>query len=176
MNIQPRLQGELINVRPLYVTDFDDLFLAASDPLIWEQHPQPDRYQRPTFEQFFKDAIESKGALAISDEITSKIIGTSRYYEYSAQQSRVIIGYTFLARSNWGGAYNRELKRLMLDHAFHYVETVLFHVGERNIRSQKALLKIGATFSEQIVKTLQTGVIQKTDIFRITRKSLKLSE
>ena len=143
LNIQPALTGDLIELRPLRRSDSAELFKAASDPLIWEMHPQPDRYRPEVFKLFFSEALDSHGALAIIDRQTSEIIGTSRYYEYSKDRSSVAIGYTFLARKYWGGLYNRELKRLMVNHALESVATTYFHVGLGNKRSQRAMLKIG---------------------------------
>lgn len=144
--LQPHLTGTLIELRPLRAADFDALFEAASDPLIWEQHPEPDRYKREVFQRFFDGAIESKGAFAVIDRRTRRIIGSSRYCDLKPAESEVEIGWTFLERAYWGGAYNAELKALMLKHAFRFVERVVFVVGERNLRSQKALQKIGARF------------------------------
>ncbi len=87
--------------------------------------------------------MTSKGALAITDLKNSKIVGTSRYYYYEPENSSVVIGYTFLTREYWGGKYNRELKKLMVNHALGFVKTTYFHVGVGNIRSQKAMLKVG---------------------------------
>ena len=78
------------------------------------------------------------------DAPTREVIGTSRYHDYDPVRSEVEIGWTFLARRCWGGTYNGELKRLMLDHAFRFVETVLFVVAPGNIRSQRAVEKLGA--------------------------------
>ena len=129
--------------------DFEALFKAASDPLIWEQHPEPDRYKREVFRKFFDSAMESKGAFVIIERKSGTIIGSSRYYEYRPERREVIVGFTFLERKFWGGAYNGELKSLMLDYAFRFVDRVLFQVGENNLRSQKALEKIGARFLER---------------------------
>jgi N-acetyltransferase len=136
--------GELLELRPLRPDDWDALFAVASDPLIWEQHPAPDRYTEPVFRQFFREALESGGAFAVLDRATGKIIGSSRYFGYDSAAREIEIGWTFLARSYWGGRYNHELKRLMLDHAFQFVDRVLFFVGPNNLRSQKALEKMGA--------------------------------
>jgi N-acetyltransferase len=142
------LRGELIELRPLRAEDFDALFQAASDPLIWEQHPEPDRCDREVFQRFFDSAIASGGAFAIIDLKSRKIIGSSRYWDYNPDRREVEIGWTFLQRAFWGGAYNRELKSLMLDHAFRFVDRVLFRVGENNVRSQRALEKIAARLVE----------------------------
>ena len=142
-DLQPNLKGELIELRPLTSDDWDDLFSVASDPLIWEQHPESDRYKEDVFKLFFREAMESGGAFVIIDKESQQIIGSTRFHGYAPEKSEIEIGWTFLARSYWGGRYNRELKQLMLTHAFKFVESVVLLVGENNIRSQKATEKIG---------------------------------
>jgi RimJ/RimL family protein N-acetyltransferase len=143
-DLQPHLKGDLIELRPLMPEDWDDLFAVAADPLIWAQHPENDRYKEDVFKVFFKDALESGGAFVVIDTKTRQIIGSTRFYGYDPEKSEVEIGWTFLARKCWGGRYNREMKQLLLGHAFQFVENVVFYVGENNIRSQKATEKIGA--------------------------------
>lgn len=142
--LQPTLQNEYIRAEPLKSTDFEILYAVASDPLIWEQHPNKDRYKREVFETFFQGAMESGGAFLVFDNQINRLIGSSRYYEFSAEKKSVAIGYTFFARDHWGGTYNPALKKLMLDHAFQFVDNVIFHIGINNIRSQKAIEKLGA--------------------------------
>ena len=141
--LQPHLKGELIELRPLRPEDWDDLFAVASDRLIWEQHPESDRYKEEIFKVFFREALECGGAFVIIDTMSQQIIGSTRFYGYDPEKSEIEIGWTFLARNYWGGRYNRELKDLMLAHAFKFVENVVFLVGENNVRSQKATEKIG---------------------------------
>jgi len=141
--LQPNLKGELIELRPLRPEDWDDLFAVASDPLIWEQHPESDRYKEDVFKVFFREALECGGAFVIVDTKTQQIIGSTRFHGYDPEKSEIEIGWTFLARNYWGGRYNRELKDLMLAHAFKFVENVMFLVGENNVRSQRATEKIG---------------------------------
>ncbi len=141
--LQPRLVGELIEVRPLRPDDWESLFAVASDPLIWEQHPARDRYQEEVFREFFREALETGSAFVVIDRKTGQTIGSSRYFGNDPVGRVVEIGWTFLARAFWGGEYNRELKRLMLDHAFKFVDTVVFVIGATNFRSQKALERIG---------------------------------
>jgi Acetyltransferases, including N-acetylases of ribosomal proteins len=141
---QPHLKGKLIELRPLAPDDWDELFAVASDSLIWEQHPERDRYKEDVFRIFFKDALESGGAFVIIDRKTQHIIGSTRFYGYDPEKSEIEIGWTFLARKFWGGRYNAEMKRLLLNHAFKFVESVVFFVGEDNVRSQKAMEKVGA--------------------------------
>jgi len=146
-DLQPTLKGSLVELRPLATTDFDALFKAASDPLLWEQHPEPNRYQEATFRAFFEEALASGGALVALDRATDQIIGSSRYHGYDAEGSVIEIGWTFLARSHWGGRYNGEMKRLMLEHAFKSVQRVIFTIGPDNRRSQRAVEKIGGVRS-----------------------------
>jgi len=144
-DLQPHLKGELIELRPLKPDDWKELFAVASDPLIWEQHPESDRHLEDVFKIFFSDALESRGAFVILDRMTQQIIGSTRFYGYDPEKSEIEIGWTFLARKYWGGRYNAEMKRLLLNHAFKFVENVVFFVGEDNVRSQKAMEKVGAT-------------------------------
>lgn len=156
----PSLADDSISLSPLKVNDLERLYLAASDPLIWINHPSPLRYKREEFLTWFKAALDSQSALVVRENISGKVIGSSRYYEYDQVQSTLAIGYTFLARSHWGGKTNARLKKLMLDHAFQKVKTVWFHVDVRNIRSQKAMEKIGAVFSHVAEKALSGGIEQ----------------
>ena len=151
--LQPNLKGQLIELRPLRPEDWDDLFAVASDPLIWEQHPESDRYKEDVFKVFFREALESGGAFVIIDRKNQQIIGSTRFYGYIPEKSEIEIGWTFLARKYWGGPYNRELKQLMLAHAFKFVENVVFLVGENNVRSQRATEKIGG---------IRNGMVEKT--------------
>ena len=140
-------EGDLVLLRPTRADDWQEMFAAASDPLIWAGHPARDRYTESGFRKYFDGALQSGGALTIIDKATGRIVGCSRYHDYEPQRSRVEIGYSFLIRSCWGGAVNGEVKRLMLRHAFRYVDTVQFAVAEDNVRSRKACEKIGAILS-----------------------------
>lgn len=168
MQLQPVLHGPRLRLRPLKDADFDALYDAASDPLIWALHPASNRHERPIFEQFFETAMASRGAFAIERKSDRKIIGTSRYYDATGKES-VAIGFTFLTREHWGGDWNRELKFIMLDHAFIYVRRVLFHVGEHNLRSRKAMEKIGAKFIGRIERSKPDGSPDPTVIYEIRK-------
>src|SRR5947207_1909048 len=171
-DLQPILKGELIELRPLRPQDFDALFSAASDPKIWEQHPESDRYQREVFQKFFDGALESNGEFAIIERKSGRIIGSSRYCNFTKHE--VEGGWSFLEREFWGGTYNRELKQLMLDHAFRFVDRVLFVVGEQNFRSQKALAKIGASFLKKVQLPAGNRILKTNIVFVITAKSYRV--
>lgn len=145
---QPTLKGNLLELRPLQTTDYYDLYKVASDPLIWQQHPDSDRHKEEIFKVFFCEAIESKGALIAIDSKVDQIIGSSRFHGYNKSKSEIEIGWTFLARTYWGGAYNKEMKHLMLQHAFKFVNNVVFIIGPQNIRSQRSIEKIGGVRTE----------------------------
>ena len=166
--------GDRIEVRPLKPEDWRDLFAVASDPLIWEQHPASDRYQEEVFKDFFHEALASGGALVVLDRKTERIIGSSRYFGFDPAKSEIEIGWTFLARAYWGGKFNGELKRLMLDHAFQFVDSVVFLIGQKNLRSQKAVEKIGGVRDGLREKTNSQGEIVVDFVYRITRPRITL--
>jgi N-acetyltransferase len=144
---QPTLTGALLQLRPLRADDWDALFAVASDPLLWAQHPDSDRYQESVFRQFFADALSSGGALVAIERATDEIVGSSRFHGFDAEQSVIEIGWSFLARRCWGGTYNGEMKRLMLQHAFATVDRVIFVIGPENHRSRRAVEKIGGVYA-----------------------------
>jgi RimJ/RimL family protein N-acetyltransferase len=171
-DLQPSLQGMLVELQPLRPEDFDDLYAVASDPLIWEQHPARDRYQEEVFRAFFRDALGSGGALLALDRRDGRVIGSSRFHGHDPEKREVEIGWTFLARSHWGGAFNRDMKRLMLRHAFRFVETVLFRVGPQNLRSQRAVEKLGAVR----VGTGPDGTGRESVLYRLTAATFAQQE
>jgi len=140
---QPILKGKLLELRPLQSQDYQGLYAVASDPLVWEQHPVSNRHEEAVFQGLFAESLASGGALVAIDAGSRQIIGSSRFHDYRDQESQVEIGWTFLARSYWGGVYNGEMKRVMLEHAFRFVDHVVFRIGVNNVRSQKAVEKIG---------------------------------
>ncbi len=142
---QPVLKSKLVELRPLLAQDYEGLYAVAADSLIWAQHPDPNRHEAAAFRAFFKESLASGGALVALDVPGQRIIGSSRFHGYREQESEVEIGWTFLARAYWGGVYNGEIKRLMLRHAFRFVDRVVFLVGLRNVRSQRAVERIGGT-------------------------------
>ena len=150
MNIQATLENENVKLVPLNPNDFEELFSVASDPKIWEQHPNKDRYQREVFEKFFQGAIESKGAFKIMDKSSNEVAGSTRFYDYNQDDNSIFIGYTFYATKFWGSKLNPQVKKLMLDYIFQFVDKVNFHVGKNNIRSQKAMEKLGAKKVDEV--------------------------
>lgn len=143
-NLQPLLENDNLLLKPLTNSDFESLYTIAANPKIWEQHPNKDRWKREIFETFFEGALQSNGAFIIIDKHTTKSIGSTRFYDYDPQESSILIGYTFYATEYWGNGTNLSVKKLLLDYAFQYVNTVKFQIGAENIRSQIAIGRIGA--------------------------------
>lgn len=151
-NLQPILENDLCILYPLEEKDFDALYEVASDPKIWEQHPNKDRWKKEVFEKFFEGAIKSRGAFKIIDKQTEKVIGSTRFYDYSETDDSIFIGYTFYAVSCWGKGFNQSVKNTMLDYVFDYVSKVKFHIGSENIRSQIAISRLNAEkIDEEVV-------------------------
>jgi RimJ/RimL family protein N-acetyltransferase len=146
---QPTLNGTLVELRPLRPEDHACLYAVAADPLIWEQHPAKNRYEEAVFREFFSKALASGGALLVTDAHTQRAIGSSRFHGYSEERSEVEIGWTFLARSHWGSSYNGELKQLMLRHAYRFVNSVVFFVSPENLRSRRAVERIGGVLEPE---------------------------
>ncbi len=144
VDLQPTLHGERVTVRPIRPDDWDSLYSAASDPEIWVLHPARDRYKAEVFRAYFDDAVASGSAFVFVDRASEKLMGSSRFYGFDRVASEIEIGWTFLAREYWGGSYNAEIKKLLVEHAFGFVDAVIFWVGADNLRSRRAVEKIGA--------------------------------
>lgn len=157
-DLRPVLRGPRLTLRPLCADDREALWAVARDPLLWAQHPDQTRHDRAGFERFFDDAL-SGGALAVVDNATGRIIGSTRYYDWDPARREVAVGYTFLARDHWGGAANREMKRLLVEHAAPHVDTLWFHVGRNNLRSRRAMEKIGAEVAGEARRPLHGQLV-----------------
>jgi len=173
-DLQPLLKNELVIATPLLQSDFENLFSAASDPLIWEQHPNKNRYQRNEFENYFKGAIESGGAFLVRDAKTNAIIGSSRYSDYDATKQNIAVGYTFFIRSHWGTGHNYALKKLMLGHVFQFVTAVNFYIGAVNKRSQISLERFGAEKTGEIEMAYYGEPAKLDYIYTITKEKWQL--
>ncbi len=157
-------------LRPLIPEDFEALFQVSSDPLIWEQHPESNRYKREVFQRFFQAALDSKGAFIALNAGTNEVIGSSRFTALNPQENSIEIGYTFLARACWGRGYNAEMKKLMIDHAFEYVDRIFFYIGENNLRSRRSIEKVGAHLLKKVERQPQEGAKYFAAVYCLTRR------
>jgi N-acetyltransferase len=163
---QPTLVGPHLLLRPLRADDFEALHSAASDPRVWHQHPDHKRWQRDIFKAFFDDTLQSGGALVVIDRAKDRVIGTSRFHISSDHDLE--IGWSFLAREYWGGPTNTEKKSLMVDHGFTVFDSIIFRANARNVRSRRAIEKLGAVFEANI-----EGPFGSTVRYRLTRDAWK---
>ncbi len=143
-SVQPVLENQQYQLVPLQQGDFEALYEVASDPEVWKQHPNRDRFRREVFQTFFQGALKSGGAFTIVEKTTGEILGSTRFYDYDEQSNSIFIGYTFYGTKSWGRKINPQIKKLMLDYIFQFVGTVYFHVGKNNLRSRTAMERLGA--------------------------------
>lgn len=165
--IQQILETDRLKLIPLVEEDFTEVFKLASDPLVWEQHPNKNRYQIDEFKKYFKGAIESQGAYKILEKYTGNTIGCTRYYDFNDADKSIFIGYTFLGRSYWKQGYNQEMKAIMVQHAFTFANTVLFHIGVTNYRSQQSIEAFGATRTGELDVAYYGEEIKKNFVYEI---------
>ncbi len=143
-DIQPKLENEKALLIPLTEEDFESLYLLASDPMVWAQHPNKDRWKKEAFRTFFDGAMQSGGAFKVITKDTLSVAGSTRFYDYNEKDKSILIGYTFYGRDYWGKGINHAVKMTMLDYIFQFVERVYFHIGVGNLRSQIAIGRLGA--------------------------------
>ena len=168
---QPILVGETVLLRPTTSEDWKEMYIAASDPLIWAVHPVRERYKEPVFREAFDSGLAGGTMLTIVERSTGAIIGSSRYSAHDPVASEIEIGWTFLVRRHWGGRTNREVKRLMLAHAFRWVDCVYFRVGDTNWRSRGAMEKIGGQLRDGLIEVVQNGVAMPYVAYEIRRET-----
>lgn len=172
-SIQPILENGKVRLIPLQESDFEKLYKVASDPLVWEQHPNKDRYKREVFQNYFEGAMISEGAFLIIDKVSNEVAGSSRFYSYDEDENSIFIGYTFYGRGFWGNKINSDVKKLMLDYIFQFVDLVKFHVGAENHRSRKAMEKLGAEFMGEVTVAYQGEPEKKNVEFWIKKENWK---
>lgn len=174
--LQPTLENENVLLQTLKESDFERLYSVASDPKIWEQHPNKNRYERDVFRNFFEGALASGGAFLIIDKESGEVAGSSRYYNFDESDNSIYVGYTFYGTKFWGSKMNPQVKKLMLDHIFKYVDLVKFHVGKENFRSRKAMEKLGAELHREITVAYHNGSDRENVEYWIAKENWKNRE
>ncbi|MCX8472450.1 MAG: GNAT family N-acetyltransferase [Sediminibacterium sp.] len=176
MDTQSILENNKVVLYPLQEQDFDDLYVVAADPKIWEQHPNKDRWKKDRFRTFFEGALQSKGAFKIMDKTSNNIIGSTRFYDYNEPEKSILIGYTFYATKYWGSGINLSVKKIMLDYIFQFVSIVCFHIGAENVRSQKAIIKLGTTKIDEQQVTYYGEQSKLNYVYRLTKEDWLANE
>ncbi len=169
-DLQPTLEGPRVTVRPMIAEDWEHMYAIAVDPLLWEQHPAKNRYEEVQFREYFEAAMASKSAFTFIEKENGSIIGSSRHHGYDSDKREIEISWSFLGRDYWGGHYNGEIKQLMLKHAFTFVETGVFWVGADNLRSRKAVEKIGGKLRDGIQQRSHGDELFDYVVYEITRE------
>jgi RimJ/RimL family protein N-acetyltransferase len=170
-DLQPTLETEEYIILPVSLHDFEQLYEVASDPEIWEQHPNKDRWKRDVFKVFFEGAIQSRGAFKIVDKVSQKIIGSTRIYDYNSNDCSILMGYTFYAKRYWGTGVNHKVKSFFFDYLFQYVNTVILHIGASNIRSQISIQRLSAEKIGEIEVAYYGEGIKQNFIYQIDKKN-----
>ena len=169
-SIQPVLENDFILLLPLQAEDFEDLYAVASDPNIWMQHPNKDRWKKEVFQVFFEGAMQSKGAFKIIDKTTGEIAGSTRIYDYNDSDRCILIGYTFFAKKYWGTRMNHAVKKMMLDYLFQYVDQVHFHIGAENLRSQISITRLGARKTDEVEVAYYGEPVKRNFVYSIYKE------
>src|SRR5579872_4805900 len=129
----------------------EPLRALARDERIWEYTKRlllDDTYDRQ-FDKYFGEsmAITNEGGqcFAIHDVVRDTLIGMTRVYDVDYQVQKATIGFTWYTPAVWGKVHNKSCKWLLLQYLFDTVRMmrVDFKVAGQNIRSQKAVIKIG---------------------------------
>lgn len=166
--MQPTLVGPTVTLSPTVEADWPEQFAVAADRELWAGHPASDRWQEPVFRAYFEDNMSSGGAITIRTNDCGRVIGHSRFDARKVEPGEIEIGGTFLARSHWGGATNREVKTLMIAHALAHFDRVVFYIGEDNLRSRRAMEKIGGRLIEgRIERFAMAGVVRDHLVYAI---------
>jgi RimJ/RimL family protein N-acetyltransferase len=146
------LQGEIVCLLPLEKEHFGYLFTAASDKGLWEFIPA-DCSKPNRFNEVYNLALteREKGnhyPFIIIYKPTKEIIGSTRLFEIFPNNRKLEIGWTWITANYWGTAVNLECKFLLLKFCFEElkVRRVQIKTDELNIRSRKAIEKIGGKF------------------------------
>ena len=164
------LQTERFFLEPLTPKDFNALYAVASDPLLWEQHPEADRWKRSKFRHFFQDGLTNDlGCFVIKEKRSGRPAGSIRFYGFNEADRCIGIGSTFIAREVWGTAANREIKEAMLTRAFKVVDRVFDDIGPQNFRSIAAVTELGAVFSHDESDSKAVYMLSKQQWFKTFR-------
>ena len=167
------LENDRVMLHLIGEEDFEELYAVASDPLIWEQHPNRDRWKKEVFRNFFEGALATGSAYRIVDKASNKTAGCTRFYDYDEKSDTIHVGYTFYGRDWWGTGLNRSAKKLMLDYAFRYVERVCFHIGATNIRSQVAIMRLGARKTGELEIAYYGEPVRLNYVYEISKTSFQ---
>jgi RimJ/RimL family protein N-acetyltransferase len=172
------LKGEHVYLEFLLPEHIEALRALAKDDRIWEftKTLLIDEQYNQRFDDYIslaldRNALEKQVAFIIRRKTDNVIIGMTRYYGVDEKNKRLNIGYTWYIPSVWGKVYNKECKLILLTYAFEELDfnRVGFEVAHQNLRSQKAVIKIGAIKEGELRKYAlrPDGAFRNTVVFSI---------
>lgn len=174
----PNLRGRHVSLSPLDATHADALRAAAADGELWALRytsvpgPQPGEAEAYIAEALAQRDAGQSCPFVVRDA-TGDIVGSTRYYDIDRGIPRVSIGYTWYATRTQRTGLNTEAKLLLIDHAFDVwnCEAVAFETSHENIRSQTAILRLGARHDGVLRahRRHRDGTLRDTHAFSILR-------
>ena len=144
--------GPTVQLQPLKEDHFEELVNLGNDKAIWQHIPVAMNTQFDRLQALISGMVEKgKGTqfpFAILHKASGRLIGSTRFMDMHQQHLKLEIGWTWLHPDHWGTRANPECKLLLLSHCFEVLKTRRVHLktDEHNIRSRKAIAKIGASF------------------------------
>lgn len=173
-----KLAGKHVYLRLLQANDRETIRPMAKDERIWEFTKGlmiNDTYDEQ-FDRYFDMALDPKAlngqqAFVIHDAKDNAILGMTRLYEFNPKDKRAAIGYTWYVPAVWGKVHNKECKLLLFQYLFEHLQfnRAELHVAHQNVRSQKAVEKIGGV-REGVLRKYgyrPDGAIRDTVVFSI---------
>jgi len=173
-----KLRGQYVYLETLQPKHMDFLKSLARDARLWEYTKtllldETFDYQ---FEKYMQAAFDDRAtggqhSFVIRQTSDDAIIGMTRYYKIEPVHKRLSIGFTWYIPDVWGKVYNKECKLLLLQYAFEelHFQRVEFEVAHQNVRSQKAVEKIGGVHEARLRKhgLHADGTVRDTIVFSI---------
>jgi RimJ/RimL family protein N-acetyltransferase len=171
------LENSRVRLRPLETSDFEALKVIAFDPDIWE-FTLTRADDAVSLAAYLAQAVHDRQAgrryaFAIVDRETGQLAGSTSYYNIFPADQRLSIGYTWVGKDFQRTGLNRAAKHLLLCHAFGDLqcERVELETDSRNLKSQQAMRRMGATEEGTLRRhrITQGGYRRDTVIFSIIR-------
>jgi len=176
------LENESVRLEPLTLENYHNLYEVAGEKDLVQFSPSYIETPKE-LKNYVETAIEdlkNKTAIPfiIFDKRVKKYAGCTRYMNINYTNKVLEIGSTWIGKDFQGTGLNPSMKRLMLDHAFDVMgyEKVEFRIDERNIRSRKAVEKLGG-IPEGILRKnvyLKNGYKRNTCCYGILKEEWKL--
>ncbi|MFZ2753541.1 MAG: GNAT family protein [Lysobacteraceae bacterium] len=174
----PTLIGRHVRLEPLRADHADALRAAASDGALWElRYTSVPGLEAGEAERYVDIALAARDAgqalpFAVVDG-AGDVVGSTRYYDIDHGVPRVKLGYTWYAQRVQRTGLNTEAKLLLVEHAFAQwaCEAVVLETSHENLRSQAAILRLGAKRDGVLRANMRhrDGTLRDTHVFSILR-------